>query len=1442
MRTLTAAILAACLSTGTTGALRAEERAPLRVLFLGDKGHHRPAERARQLIPLLALRGLDITYTEQLADLDPAVLSNYDGLIVYANIGSITADAEKALLDYVAGGKGFIPIHCASYCFLNSRKYVDLVGAQFQRHGMERFATRVLEPDHPVMRNVREFVTYDETYVHTKHNEKDRTVLQVRREGDRDEPWTWVRTHGKGRVFYTAYGHDHRTWGHPGFHALLERGIRWACGDDRVIANNPLARLSKLKPFQYKEAKLPNYLRGKNWGTQGSPLNRMQLPVGATESMKHMIVPEGFEVRLFAADPDIQKPICMNWDERGRLWIAETKDYPNEIKREGSGLDRIRILEDTDGDGRADRFTLFADKLSIPTSILPYKDGAIVQQAPHTLFLRDTDGDGVCDERRVLFSGWSTGDTHAGPSNLHWGFDNRVWGIVGYSGFNGEVGGEKHRFSTGFYRFEPDGSGIEFLRNTNNNSWGVSFSEDGVLFGSTANGCPSVYMPIPNRYYEQVRGWSSRRLERTSIGAKFHPITELVRQVDHHGNFTAAAGHALYTARSFPEHYWNRTAFVNGPTGHLCATFLIEKVGADFVTRNSWNLLASDDEWTAPIMAEVGPDGAVWMIDWYNYIVQHNPTPRGFKTGRGNAYETPLRDKVHGRIYRVVWKKGKSTSPRTLADASPAKLVATLRDPNLFWRKTAQRLLVQRGERDIVPDLLEILAERAVDGIGNAPASIHALWTLKGLGALDGDDDRVDDAALGCLTHPAAGARRAALDTVPRRTGSIDAIVRTGVLVDPDGQVRLAAFLALAEMPASARAARAIVAAIAHPANADDRWIPDAMTSAAARHDESFLVSLTALRGKPAGDTTLRTIAARVAEHHARGESSEMSAGIVASLAKAERPVADAIVTGLEKGWDGKKILIGAKDLSRSIVSVLAKLSPENKGKLVSLANRWRVEGLEKFTEQIAEGFLQVASDGNRADADRSGAARQLVEFLRRDDAAVEDVIALIAPTISLELSKGLLEAVSVSRSARVGTAIVEALGGMTPAVKREAQLVLLKQRDWTRALVRGAANSEVDISLFTLDQKQMIARHPDKDIRESARAVLEKSGGLPDPDRQKVIDELLAAMDKKSGDVKKGKEAFTKVCAKCHTHSGEGTKIGPDLTGMAAHPASELAVHVLDPSRSVEGNYRQYTVVTTKGRTLTGMLASETRTSIEIFDAEGKKTVVLREDIARLDGSRLSLMPAGFEKQIGTDGLVDLLAFLTKRGKYLPLRLDKTATIVTTKGMFYTEASRHERIIFDDWKPKTVEGVPFHLVDPQGDRVPNGIMLHSPNGAVSMRMPKRVVLSCNSAAKAIHLLSGVSGWGSQGGDRKTVSMVVRLHYADGQREEHKLIDGVHFADYIRRIDVPGSKLAFILKGRQLRYLAVYPKRAEKIREIELLKGRDRTAPIVMSVTVESAE
>ena len=260
--------------------------------------------------------------------------------------------------------------------------------------------------------------------------------------------------------------------------------------------------------------------------------------------------------------------------------------------------------------------------------------------------------------RKVLFTGWGTDDTHAGPSNLRWGFDNWVWGIVGYSGFRGTVGGERHRAGQTFYRFKPDGSKLEFLRSTNNNSWGVGFSEDGLVFGSTANGCPSVYLPVPNRYYEAVRGWSPRVLENIAVNFQFFPITERVRQVDWHGGFTAGAGHALYTARTYPSQYWNQTAFVTEPTGHLVATFTLDRKGSDVAAYYGWNLLASNDEWTAPIAAEVGPDGNVWVIDWYNYIVQHNPTPRRLQDRQGQCLRdaaprqdprADLSDRLQGR-------------------------------------------------------------------------------------------------------------------------------------------------------------------------------------------------------------------------------------------------------------------------------------------------------------------------------------------------------------------------------------------------------------------------------------------------------------------------------------------------------------------------------------------------------------------------------------------------------------------------------------------------------------------------------------------------------------------------------------------------------------------------------------------------------------------------
>ena len=543
------------------------------------------------------------------------------------------------------------------------------MGAQFKRHGTGEMTTESSGIDHPITSGYESFTSWDETYVHHLHNEKDRTVLEYRRggpqtEGNQREPWTWVRTHGRGRVFYTAWGHDERTWNQGGFQDLVRRGIRWACGsdevtgDDDVLTSNrktahvgrfPVPKMTPKRtdvaPCEYIDvgAEIPNYTPSNKWGVQGAPLNMMQKPLPAAESMKHMVVPEGFRVELFASEPDLGgKPICMTWDERGRLWLAETYDYPNELQPPGKGRDRIRICEDTDGDGRADRFTVFAEELSIPTSIAFSRGGVIVQNGVETLYLKDIDGDDKADERSVLFSNWTLGDTHGGVSNFQYGLDNWIWAMQGYNnsspvrGEGAKPGEPLPTFRMGFFRFRPDGSELEFIRSTNNNTWGLGISEEGLVFGSTANHNPSVFMPIANRYYERVRGWAtSLTLPPIADTHLFQPITDKVRQVDHHGGYTAGAGHALYTARSYPQEYWNRVAFVNGPTGKLVGSFVLSSDGAGFRSTSPFNLLASDDEWTAPIMSEVGPDGNVWVLDWYNFIVQHNPTPQGFERGKG---------------------------------------------------------------------------------------------------------------------------------------------------------------------------------------------------------------------------------------------------------------------------------------------------------------------------------------------------------------------------------------------------------------------------------------------------------------------------------------------------------------------------------------------------------------------------------------------------------------------------------------------------------------------------------------------------------------------------------------------------------------------------------------------------------------------------------------
>jgi putative membrane-bound dehydrogenase-like protein len=965
----TQAILVGALLVGgcappDAGADRSADRGRLKVLFLGDGGHHRPGERARQVLPVLAANGIDLFYTDEPADLDPEVLDRYDALVLYNNHPLVGRPELNALLDFVAGGHGLVVVHCASASFQNSEEFISLVGAAFKSHGTGTFRAVRVEPEHPAIEGVPVFESWDETYVHAKHN-PDRTVLEVRREGDHDEPWTWVREYGEGRVFYTAWGHDERTWGVEGFQELLGRGIRWSSGDwalDLPVEDPPVETMAL-------EVPLPTYERPPaEWNTLSDPITEAQVALPTQASLELMSLPPGFRAEAFAFEPDIGNIIDFTWDESGRMWAVETQDYPNNVLPDGEpGNDRILILEDDDHDGRADRVKVFADGLNLATSLAFAGGGLVVAQAPHIFFFDDADGDDVADSKRTLMTGWPRDDTHGSLSNFRYGLDNQVLGSVGYNGFRGTVGGVTYRrgdIGSGYFRFPADGSSLDYLARTSNNTWGVALSEEGYVFGSTANRRPSNYVHIPRRYYRSV-GTRAPVLPGIEDTQTIHPVTEIL-QVDQFDMYTAGAAHEIYTARAFPSEYWNRRAFVAEPTGHLIGMFRLDPRGSAFDAKNRWSFMASRDQWAAPVQVKVGPDGQLWVSDFYTLVAQHNPTPEYgeecCERGPGNAYETPNRDRLHGRVYRIVYGDAAPGS-KSLAGASPERLVGALRDDNMFWRLTAQRLLVERGEADVVPALVALASDPTVDALGLNVGALHALWTLHGLGAL-GEDGPALQAARGALRHPAGSIRRAALAVLPRDDRLLDDILVAGILPDrssptpveytvptaalqdADAKVRLAALLALSELPPSPRIVQVIWEVLQSPSNLRDAWLPDAAAIAGARQGVDFAVDVAA---SPALDSASVAGQAQAVELMARSHASrsdlEAAVELLLAAPSAEPAVGRALVAGVAEGWpEAEPPALTAEQRSR--LTAAARSRPELASPFAELAERWGIPDL----------------------------------------------------------------------------------------------------------------------------------------------------------------------------------------------------------------------------------------------------------------------------------------------------------------------------------------------------------------------------------------------------------------------------------------------------------------------------------------------------------------
>jgi len=770
------------------------------VLFWGNTdASAESAKYASWLAIELFKNGINLTYTSDRDDLNEDDLAQYDGVILFSRLDSLSTDQADAVENFVDDGNGLI-----------------VLGAD-AANAPAWYVEAINEP--PTANGVSGVETAD-------------SALRV--------------VKGSGRIFHATYGSDESTWKRLDFLRLVSEGVQWAIGD-KVMG---LVAQLDIPNVSIYEDTIADF-------TARHFVPKMQDPLSPEESMKLMQVPIGFELKLFASEPDIVNPIAMNWDEKGRLWVIETIDYPNNfVEIEGAANDRIKICEDTDGDGVADKFTVFADSLNIATSLTFANDGIIVAMAPNFLFLKDTDGDDVADQRDTLITGWGKGDTHSGPSNLQYGFDNKIWGVVGYSGFNGRIEGQRMAFGQGVYHFKPDGTDFEFLATTSNNTWGLGMSEDNNVFISTANNTHSGYYSMPEQLFarkliERERQSQLSAIQKIDGHYDVHAMQPNLRQVDVVGGFTAAAGHQLYTAREYPQEYWNKVAFVTEPTVRLVHKAIIEPDGAGFKERDGWNLVASSDEWYGPIHAEVGPDGSVWVLDWYNFIIQHNvfvpaqaPSDKVLPFieqphGPGNAFDSDLRDKKHGRVYRLIYKDAKHKTPHKLSKDDANGLLKALKSNNKFWRMHAQRLLVERQQEDVVADLIDIALDQKKDKIGlNAPA-IHALWTLQGLNVI-GSNQKAFDAVVKSLNHPTAGVRKAAVQVLPVTDQARDAILGSGILADTGLNTRLAAFVKLAEYPVSTEIAEALLKATDDSVNEQDPWLSQALFGAITRHEDEF--------------------------------------------------------------------------------------------------------------------------------------------------------------------------------------------------------------------------------------------------------------------------------------------------------------------------------------------------------------------------------------------------------------------------------------------------------------------------------------------------------------------------------------------------------------------------------------------------------------------------
>ncbi len=952
-------------------------------------------------------------------------------------------------------------------------------------------------------------------------------------------------------------------------------------------------------------------------------------PRSPSDSLEALVVLEGFRVELVAAEPQVADPVSISFDESNRLWVVCMRGYSEQADE---NLGEVRLLEDTDGDGRFEASAIFADGLSWPTAVIRSGDGVFVAVAPDILYLEDTDGDRRADVRRVAFTGFGRGNVQGLLNSFRWGLDNRIHGATSSSGGTVRVPGrDGPPLVLGRRDFSFDPRTLDIAATSGGAQHGLSFDDWGRKFVCSNSSHAELVMyderhlarnphlaaPGPRVLIatdggqaevfrlSPVEPWRIVRTRLRVAGAVPGPVEGGGRPA---GYFTGSTGITVYRGDAWPDEFRGQL-FVGDVGSNLVHRKRLEPDGVGLRAMRAdrdREFLASREIWFRPVQLANAPDGTLHVIDMYREVIEHPASlPPVIKR---HLDLTSGRDR--GRIWRVVWDGQPESGPlrrgsECVVDRSDtATLVRLLEHPNAWHRETAQRLLFEKQDHAAVQPL-ERLARRSKSPVGR----LHALATLDGLGAL------AADVVVGALADPHPRVRERAVLLAERVAGRSAEVRRRlhAMTADDDMRVRYQLAFVLGELEESRR-----LDALAELARRDgaDTWMRIAIQSSLARGAGRVLALLLddeRFRQTGHGGELLRRLAAQVGARGERDAIAEVLAA-VRSLPSGDRETGNALLASLGDG------------LGRSGSPLEATLGD--------------TEASELFDELLANA-RSIARDREADAARRAEAARTLALGSFSPDG--ELLVELVSSREPVEVQRAALSALSRFDDAAVPRAVIAAWPELGPEARRSAAELLFGSAARVRAVldaIEGGALLATDLDPVRV---RLLRDDPDPTIRERARELL---GEASTTDRSAVVAQYRDALDIE-GDPDRGRKLFEKSCATCHRVGGVGNEIGPNLVAMLARGAESVVLNVLDPNREVAPEFIGYLVVTRDGRSLAGAITSETATALTLRLADGRSETILRSEIRALRSSGVSFMPEGLEKEIDVRGMADLLAFL---------------------------------------------------------------------------------------------------------------------------------------------------------------------------------------------------